>query len=117
MHTHKKYIRAHKHKHAHAQIHTQTHTRAHNNIALGHLLSFLFRYQFAYRFPDLLTSVISMDIGMSRQSPVIPTLKQLLPYQQTNIRAFRTHNQTLGERGVVKGVRARARVCGVCGAM
>lgn len=62
-------------------------------------------YQFTYKYPELIKSVIAMDIGMGVASAgsvtfseSIPKISEFRSYQQTNIRAFLTANNTL-ERG------------------
>ena len=64
-------------------------------------------YQFAWKFPDLVARIVSMDIGMGIlkggfPSNPTPSIGDLMGYQQVNIEAFLTNNDTM-MRSNVKG--------------
>ena len=56
-------------------------------------------YQFTWKYPELVNKVVSMDIGMGIMKtglpPGTPPCTALLGYQQVNVEAFLTHNNSL----------------------
>jgi len=53
-------------------------------------------YQMLYLYPDLFSKVIAMDIPLKNGAPVtLPEITQLAPYQQNNINAFLSNNDTM----------------------
>lgn len=66
-------------------------------ILIVHDFGSLLGYQFAYKYPDLVTRMISLDIGDdptpdgTDPATIPPNISSLMAYQQTNIKAF-LHN-------------------------